>query len=48
VAKYFGTTETKQISVTKKLRADYIWGMLATILFRVFCLPVTSLKEHKD
>jgi len=27
----------------KKLRADYIRGMLATVLFRVFCLPVSSI-----
>jgi hypothetical protein len=30
-----------------KLKADYIWVMLGTILFRVFCLSVSRLKPYK-
>lgn len=26
------------------LRADYVWGMLATIPFRIFCLPICYVK----
>jgi hypothetical protein len=31
----------------KKLRKDYIWEMLATILFRIFCNPLSCLKILK-
>jgi hypothetical protein len=36
-----------EIAFTKKLRADQIQGMFATILFRVSCLPVSSLKTER-
>jgi hypothetical protein len=39
--KYFRTV-VKKITFMKKLRADYIWGMLATFLFRTFCLPIQN------
>ena len=39
--RYLGTTITK-VAFTKKLRADWMQGMLATIRRRIFCLPVCS------
>jgi hypothetical protein len=30
-----------------KLRADKFRGMLATVHFTMFCLPVSSLKMHR-
>ena len=38
--KYFGTTLKIQILFRKKLRTDSSHGMLATNLYRIFCLPV--------
>jgi hypothetical protein len=40
---YLGTTLQIKIACMKRLRADRIRGMLATILFRVFCLPACGL-----
>jgi hypothetical protein len=40
--KYVEMTVTDQNSQTK-LKADLIQGMLATIQFRIFCLPIFSL-----
>jgi hypothetical protein len=37
--KYLGKTSTDENTCKNRLRADYIQGMLATIRFRVFCLP---------
>jgi hypothetical protein len=31
-------------AMTKKLRENYIWRMLATIHLRVPCFPISSLK----
>jgi hypothetical protein len=41
--KYLGTTLTDTIVFMKRLRADYIRGMLAIIRFRVFCHPACCL-----
>jgi hypothetical protein len=38
--KYLGTTVTIITAFMKNLRADYIQGMLANILFRIFSLPI--------
>jgi hypothetical protein len=38
-----GKTGTK---IALKLTADRIWGMLATIQFRIFCLPFSALKAN--
>jgi hypothetical protein len=35
-----------QIVVTKKLRAGKIPGILATILFKIFCLSITPSKNE--
>jgi hypothetical protein len=43
VAKFKNMRTVTKIAF-KKLRADYIWGMLATILFRIFYLCISSLK----
>jgi len=37
--RYLGTTITK-VAFMKKLRADWMQGMLATIRYRIFCFPV--------
>jgi hypothetical protein len=43
--KHSATTATNQNSLhKKKFRAVQIRGVLATVLFRVFCLPAPSLK----
>jgi hypothetical protein len=41
--KYLRITIKMKIAFTKNLRADYIWGMLATTEFRIFCIPVSAL-----
>jgi hypothetical protein len=43
---YFGTTVTK-IAFTKKLSAGKFRGVLAAILFRASCLPVSPLKTYR-
>jgi hypothetical protein len=42
--KYFEVTVTSKIAFKKILKSDYVLGMLATILFREFCIPTSSLK----
>jgi hypothetical protein len=39
--KYFGTNQN---CIHEEIKADYIRGMLTAILFRIFSLPVSSLK----
>jgi hypothetical protein len=34
----------QNIVETQKLRADQIWGMLATMQFRIFCLHICYIK----
>jgi hypothetical protein len=41
--KYLGTTLTDQNFLHGEIRADQIWGTLATIQFRVFCPPTCCL-----
>jgi hypothetical protein len=42
--KYSGTTETNQSFIHEEIKSRIIPGMLATILFRVSCLPFSPLK----
>jgi hypothetical protein len=47
VAKFrvVGTTVTNQS--IKKLRAEAIKGMSGTVLFRIFCLPISCVRLYK-
>jgi hypothetical protein len=40
----FGIIVINQNSIMKKLRADEIQGMLATIQFRIFCISISSVR----
>jgi len=42
--KYLGTTVTDQNFIHKEIKSNEIWGIIDTILFSVFCIPVLSLK----
>jgi hypothetical protein len=41
--KHLRKTVRNKNCITEQLRADYIRGMLATMQFRIFCLPVGYL-----
>jgi hypothetical protein len=45
--KYLGMTLTNKNNIYNEIRVDYIWGMLAIIQSKIFCLPV-SHKKPKD
>jgi hypothetical protein len=42
--KYLGLTVTNQNYIHEQIKSSLIQGMLATIQFRIFCLPILSLK----
>jgi hypothetical protein len=42
--KYLETIAINQNYIQEEIKTGYIQGILATILFRVFCVPISSLK----
>jgi hypothetical protein len=43
--KYLEMAVTNEIAFTKKLKSVLNSGMFATIQFKIFCLPISSLKS---
>jgi hypothetical protein len=43
--KYLGTTVTCQNCIYKEIKSRFCVGMLATVLFRVCCLPISTIKS---